>query len=67
MGFLKFLLAVGLVIIGVLGIGAALITCINIGVTSSMFGKDISSTPSWIIGIIAFVILLGGIYMLRKK
>lgn len=67
MGFLKFLLAVGLVILGVFGIGSALVTCISAGVTSSMLGKNISSAPSWIIGIVSFVIFLGGVYMFRKK
>jgi hypothetical protein len=32
-----------------------------------MLGKNISSAPSWIIGIVSFVIFLGGVYMFRKK
>jgi hypothetical protein len=67
MGFLKFLLAIGLVIAGIIGIIWAFASCSLIGASSAMSGKYLSTAPSWILGIISFVVGLGGVYMLRRK
>lgn len=67
MGFLKFLLAVALVIVGGLGMLSVPLSCISTGINSSLYGQTFSETPFWIIGIISFVIFLGGLYMLRKR
>ncbi len=66
MGFLKFLLAVFLVILGLFLMGAAFLSCLGGGITSVMSGTTNSEAPSWIMGIIGFVVMLGGIYMLKK-
>ena len=67
MGFLKFLLAVALVIVGGLGMLSVPFSCIEAGMTSTMYGTNFSETFYWIVGVVAFVIFLGGIYMLRKR
>jgi len=67
MDFLKFVLAVVMVIAGIVGIGVGFLNCIGAGITSARLDKDISTAPYWIIGIIAFLVLLGGVFMLSKK
>ena len=67
MGFLKFLLAIALIIIGGLGMASAFLNCVSAGVASSLYGTSMSEAPYWIIGVVGFVIFLGGIYMLRKR
>lgn len=67
MGFLKFLLAIGLVILGFLLMAGAFLSCVGSGITSSMFGTPTSETSFWLMGIIGFVIFLGGVYMLKKQ
>ena len=67
MDFFKFALAVVMVIAGILGIGVGILSCIGAGITSARLDKDISTAPYWIIGIIAFLVLLGGVYILSKR
>jgi len=67
MDFFKFALAVVMVVAGILGIGVGILNCIGAGITSARLDKDISNAPSWIIGIIAFLVLLGGVYILSKR
>jgi len=67
MDFFKFALAVVMVVAGILGIGVGILNCIGAGITSARLDKDISNAPSWIIGIIAFLVLLGGVFMLSKR
>lgn len=60
-GFVKFVLAIFMVIIGAIGIYAMLF--------GSFIGKAayLEGTPTrLIIGLLCFILLLGGIYMLRK-
>ncbi len=66
MGFLKFLLAIALIIAGLIGIASSFLNCMSAGVGSALAGQNLSTTPFWVIGIVAFVVFLGGIYMLRK-
>jgi len=67
MGFLKFLLAVVLILGGIYLIIAAFMGGISIGLSNTINGAHTSSLIAWIIGIIGFVGFLGGIYMLRRK
>ncbi len=67
MDFLKFASAVVMVIAGILGIGVGFLNCMGTGITSARLDKDISTAPSWIIGIIAFLVLLGGVFILSKR
>jgi len=58
-GFAKFLLAIVLIIIGFL---------IMVGSFATLpFTNPVSSAPLWIIVVIGFVCLLGGLYMLRHR
>jgi len=65
-GFLKFLLAIGLIILGIFLVGGSFLGGIQAGMYSSLFGGHINSASYWVIGIIGFVVFLGGIYLLRK-
>jgi hypothetical protein len=67
MGFLKFLGAIAMIIIGLLGVVSSFLGCISNGISSSITGRGSSDAVFWIIGIISFVIFLGGIYVLRRK
>ena len=67
MGFLKFLLAVVLILGGIYLIIAAFMGGISIGLSNSINGAHNSSSIAWIMGIVGFVCALGGIYMLRRK
>jgi len=66
MGFLKFLGGWALAIIGVLGMLGGFMSCVNVGILSSMSNENVSNTPFIIAFIISFIIFLGGIYVLRK-
>ncbi len=67
MGFLKFVLGVVMVIIGGLGcIWAGFMLITGTMMSDVGFMSDFSSTPSIVIGGIFFVVLLGGIYIVRK-
>jgi hypothetical protein len=67
MKFLIFLLAVVMVIAGIVGIGMGFLNCVGKGISSALLDKDISTNSSWIIGIIAFIVLIGGVYILSKR
>lgn len=67
MGFLKFVLAVVLVIGGIILMASAFLGGMQIGIADAMFGGDTSQVFTWIIGIVGFIVLLGGIYMLRRR
>jgi hypothetical protein len=67
MGPLKFALAVVMVIAGILGIGVGILSCIGAEITSARLDRNISDAQSWIIGIIAFLVLLGGVFILSKR
>ena len=67
MGFLKFLLAIGLVILGAFLTVGGVLSCANVNIMSSFIGSSTSETPFLIIGIVGIVVMLGGFYMLRKK
>jgi hypothetical protein len=67
MGFLKCVLAVFMVIAGVIGLGVGFLDCMGAGITSARIGKYISTNSSWIISIISFVVLLGGVFILAKR
>ena len=67
MGFLKFLLAVGLIIFGILFMVGSFFGGIRVGMANALFGSHVSSVSFWVVGIIGFVGFLGGVYMLRKK
>lgn len=58
MGFLEFLLAVCMVIVGLVLLFVGTLSC-------SLFSMP--GTPSWIIPIVGFVVMLGGVYMLRRR
>ena len=66
-GFLLFVLAVLLSIFGVLLIVGAVFGSIRAGMSTLMFGGHTNSATFWILGIIGFFMLLGGIYMRRHK
>jgi hypothetical protein len=65
-GFLKFLLAIGLIIVGGLLMVGAFMGGVQAGIATSLFGGHINSASYWVVGIIGFVVFLGGIYMFRK-
>jgi hypothetical protein len=65
-GFLRFLLAVGLVILGIVLIGGAFTGGLQTGMANSLFGSHTSTAAFWVIGIVGFIVFLGGIYMLRR-
>jgi hypothetical protein len=67
MGFLKFLGAIAMMIIGFLGIVGSFLGCLNSGISSTIIGGKHSDTPFVITAIIAVIIFLGGIYILRRK
>ena len=68
MGFLKFLLAIALCIIGVfLVVGAAGGFLNNLVKADMIGGQHPSAIWAWVVGIIGAIVFLGGIYMLRKK
>jgi hypothetical protein len=67
MGFLKFLLAVVLILGGIFLIIAAFMGGISIGLSNTVNGSHTSSLIAWIMGIIGFVGCLGGVYMLRGR
>jgi hypothetical protein len=66
-GFLLFLLAIALSIIGFIIMIGSFFGAAESGMASGLFGQHSSSTPFWISGIIGFVLFLGGIYMLRNR
>ena len=66
-GFLRFLLAVGLVILGLLGFGTAIVAVFGSTVVASASGNSPSFVMPWVIGIVSAIVLLGGVYMLRNK
>jgi hypothetical protein len=67
MGFLKFLLAIALILGGIYLIIAAFMGGITIGLSNTINGAHTSAAIAWVMGIIGFVGFLGGIYMLRRK
>ncbi len=67
MGFLKFLLSIGLVIVGGLLMLGSFFGGIQSGIATSLFGGHANSASFWVVGIVGFVVFLGGIYLLRKK
>ena len=67
MGFLKFLLSIGLIIIGGVLVVGSFLSGIQAGIATSIFGGHVNSASFWVTGIIGFIIFLGGIYLLRKK
>ncbi len=66
-GFLKFLLAIGLVILGGLMVLGAIMAALSSGIATSLNGGSSPSAVFWVIGIIGFIVFLGGVYMLRKN
>ena len=66
-GFLLFLLAVALSIIGFIIMIGSFFGAAESGMASGLFGGHSNSASFWIAGIIGFVMFLGGIYMLRNR
>ena len=67
MGFLKFLLAAVLVIIGAFGLLYVFFGTLFAGVISSLQHIEFSLIPSIIIGFVALVVFLLGMYLLRGR
>ena len=65
MGFLKFLLAVGLVILGGIIMFISFFGGMASGIQSALFGGNAGAALFWIMGIVGFITFLGGVYMLR--
>lgn len=66
-GFLLFLLAIALSIVGFIIMIGSFFGAVQSGMASGLFGQHSSSTSFWISGIVGFVMFLGGIYMLRSR
>ena len=66
-GFLKFLLAIGLMILGILLIVSSCASGVQTGMADTLFGGHTNSAIFWVIGINGFVVFLGGMYMLRRR
>jgi len=67
MGFLKFLLAIALMVFGFIVAADAFLGAVQSGMQNALFGQHVSSGIFWVIGIIGVVMFLGGIYMLRSR
>jgi hypothetical protein len=67
MGFLKFLLSIGLIIVGGILVVGSFLSGIQTGIATSVYGGHVNSVSFWVTGIIGFVVFLGGIYLLRKR
>ena len=63
MGFLKFLFSICLAILGVFLMIAAFF---GLG-TNGIAGITYNPALYWLVGIIGFVALIGGIYLLRRR
>jgi hypothetical protein len=69
MGFLKFLLAIVMMIGGPFIMFAGFATCGSGQIFSSVNGGSSSGATGlgWIIFIVGFVVFFGGVYMLRNR
>jgi hypothetical protein len=65
-GFLIFLLAVVLILIGAFGLAAVTMSGFFTSISAAIEGVHVSIAPLIIIGIVFFVILILGIYLRRK-
>jgi len=65
-GFLIFLLAIVLILIGAFGLAGTIIGAGFTAINAAIQDINISLAPTVIIGIVFFVILVLGIYLKRK-
>jgi uncharacterized membrane protein len=67
MGFLKFLGGVILAIIGFFGMAFAVAGFFVAKIQESLQGTPLAEWPLIVIGVVAFIMFIGGVYILRSK